>query len=113
MFEATKAKARRAAKRAAISVGATVLFLIGLAFLTVSIWVALNAIFPTEIAALIMAGGFCGLGLILFGVAAVIGEGAPEKIEAKQEADSAQLQNALIQSFMTGLAAGQNAKSQR
>jgi hypothetical protein len=69
MINALQEKAARGAKRAAWVTAGTVLFCVGIAFLTAAAWMVLSTLQDAQFAALVIGFAYAGLG----GVAVAIG----------------------------------------
>lgn len=117
MLRPIKNAIRRGARTVALSSAASLLIGVGLAFLTVSAWMALAAVLEPVHVAAILGGAYMGVGLIVLAVAlrspdashasdrhGAVGEGhagPPLQTEA------------LVQSFLTGMATGQTAAARQ
>lgn len=112
MFALLRLRARLAARRAAmVSIGA-VFCLVGLFFLTLSLWLALAAIMSPVLAGLILAGAYFGIGLIFVGMGSrhyvrvpVDPVAAPAAAAAAATAPPV-LGPSLLQAFLYGVQAG-------
>jgi len=69
LITAIKSRSARALRRALLNAIGTVFLAIGTAFLTSAAWILLAEVYSPLFAALILAGIFLGIGLILLGVA--------------------------------------------
>ncbi|MEX3316102.1 phage holin family protein [Sulfitobacter sp. PS-8MA] len=102
---------RRAARTAMLSVGAAIMLLIGLLFLTLAAWLFLITIASAMTAALILGALYLGIGFIMLAMAGAEDRAAPSKPSAK--APSAQEHDGgknLAMAFLAGLSAGQKAR---
>ncbi|MBF9034804.1 hypothetical protein HKCCE2091_11185 [Rhodobacterales bacterium HKCCE2091] len=110
MLNRIAGKARAVARAAAFSAAGGFLILVGIGFLTVSAWIALSAVLPLETVALIIGGAYVGLGAISIGIAAMGREPAPRVDTARRPAMASEdLSQAVMQSFLMGMTAGQGA----
>ncbi|MBY6201894.1 hypothetical protein KUV65_11010 [Maritalea mobilis] len=109
MLTALAYKARVEARAAAFSAFAGVLLVVGLAFFTVSAWLALSAVLPTATVALIVGGVYFGLALVFFGIVALIRR---KPVHVPPAARSTPMPE-IIQAFVTGMAAGQGTAATR
>lgn len=99
------------AKRAGLLSGGLLLCTVGTGFLTVSGWFALWPVMGTAMTALIIAGIYLGVGLILIGASAQSKPTAP--IAQQPSAPQAAQTPPLMQAFLYGLQAGSQADKAR
>ena len=110
MFGSLRHTARMAARRTAFGLGAALMLLVGLAFLTVAAWLALSAARDALFAATVIGAGYFGLGLILLALSARRGSHhTPRPVAASSPAE-ATLQG-LAGAFMQGVGAGMVARA--
>ncbi|MEW9918006.1 hypothetical protein AB2B41_00185 [Marimonas sp. MJW-29] len=104
--------AARTARKAALGLGAVLCLTVGIAFLTVAAWLFITSVTTALNAALIIGGAYSGVGLILIGVMSAKGSAEPEgRSNASQTAAEDDIGPKIVEAFMTGLRAGQKARS--
>ncbi|MBV0912051.1 hypothetical protein [Anianabacter salinae] len=105
MIDAYVRKAQGAARRAALSVFACVLMLVGVIFLGVAAWLVLVELRDPTFAALVMGGVFVGLGLVVLGITSMLKPRVP--VAAPPPTNAVTLA-ALIEAFTLGLGAARS-----
>jgi len=111
MFD-IKDKAAQTAKRAGLISAGGLCCLVGAAFLTLAAWFYLVAVLDPMAAALILAGVYLGLGLILIGVGSsrtAHHPQTPPPSYAAKPAEASGFSSPLVQAFLHGLDAGRRA----
>lgn len=104
-------KVATTAKRAGLLTGGLLFCLTGVAFLTVAGWIALLPIVGAQSTAVIFAGLYLGLGLILVGLSS--GSDADEAAEMHPPTTPQGEGPPIVQAFMYGLQAGAQADQNR
>jgi len=102
---------RRVARTAMLSVGAVIMLLIGLMFLTLAAWLYLVTVTSTMTAALILGAGYLGAGFVMLAIAG--SNGNPSASKQKADAPQAQEHDGaknLVVAFLAGITAGQKAR---
>lgn len=101
-------KVKKAARKgAAFSVG-TVIFLVGVGFLTVAAWILLSTWHDALFAATVIGLGYCGLGAIAMGFALRSGKATRlETVKVEQQLSPLQL---VLLSFLDGFEQGRRTK---
>jgi len=111
MFHAIKSAIQRGARTVALSSAASLLIAVGLAFLTVSAWMALAAVLEPVAVAAILGGAYTGAGLIVLALAS---RPDPHRRAQAESGPAAPVPaDAIVQSFLTGMATGQSAGARR
>lgn len=105
-------KVAHTAKRAGLLSGGLLLCAIGAGFLTVAGWFALYPLVGVQNTALIFAGVYVGLGLILIGAGAHRSSSAAHQSQPQAHAQSGSAP-AVVEAFMYGLQAGARADKAR
>ncbi len=105
MIEHFVYRAERAAQRTALSVVGTLFILIGGAFFVVALWITLVALKDAVFAALVIGGGFFGLGLIFFGISSIM------KRKRARKVPTSTLATSVVEAFVVGLSAGRAGRS--
>ncbi|WP_168770636.1 phage holin family protein [Flavimaricola marinus] len=101
----------QAGRRAALGVGALTLIIVGLGFLTTALWMYLSLISEPMYAALIIGGGYFGLGLILLAVSTHRSpHSAPPHARPAPPTESVANAQTLVEAFISGMSAGSRAK---
>lgn len=118
LIGAVKQKSARAIRRALLNACGGVLVAIGLGFLTCAAWIMLEDAYSAIAAALVLAGIYGGLGLILLGVAASSGtrdKADPETAPLRDPSAPPQpgAMPPLVEAFMIGLNAALAARGRR
>lgn len=107
--------ASRTARKAALGLGAMLCLTVGIAFLTVAAWLFIISVTTALNAALIIGGAYSGVGLILIGVMSAKGAPGPQGrsngSNASQTPANDDIGPKIVEAFMTGLRAGQKARS--
>ncbi|WP_370400459.1 phage holin family protein [Sulfitobacter sp. JB4-11] len=104
-------KVANTAKRAGLLSGGLLLCAVGTAFLTVAGWFALVPVVGLQMTALIIAGCYLGIGLIMIGVGSGSSDtSAPTKAESRKAEVGGP---PIVQAFMYGLQAGAQAERKR
>ncbi|MBT0956156.1 hypothetical protein IV417_02050 [Alphaproteobacteria bacterium KMM 3653] len=111
-------KLARTAKRAGLLSGGLLLCLIGAAFLTVAVWFALLPEFGPGVTALIIGGGYLGLGCICLGLGAGGGAAVQPQVplaaaEAAPAPGATPESPPIVQAFVYGLQTGSKAGQAR
>ena len=110
-------KVANTAKRAGLLSGGLLLCSVGVGFLTVAGWLALVPVVGMQTTALIVAGTYLGIGLLMIGV----GSGDSKKLSHDANAHHASAQPSastpngppIVQAFLYGLQAGSQANQTR
>lgn len=104
--------AARSARKAALGLGASLCLAVGAGFLTVAAWLFITTLTSAMNAALIIGGVYMGVGFILIGVMSSkdTTKTAPRHGTTPQSSD-ADMGPKIVEAFMTGVRAGQNARS--
>ncbi len=108
-----KDKVADTAKRAGLLSGGLLFCLVGLGFLTVSGWFALLPILGVQTTALVIAGAYLGIGLIMIGVGSQSRQRVAPHPATQPEPTSAPQDPPMMQAFMYGLQAGSQANRSR
>ncbi|GGA19284.1 phage holin family protein [Neptunicoccus cionae] len=113
MLSQFKHAAARTARRAGLLCGGAVLMLVGLAFLTASLWLHLSLVYGAVFAATVIGTAYFGIGLLIVGIAAAgekrmpVEEHPPVHVHKRPPpADGP----AIVEAFLYGLQAGTSAK---
>ncbi|NIZ07902.1 phage holin family protein [Pseudooceanicola sp. HF7] len=112
MFGSLKYAVSRAARKAGYSLGALVMIMIGLGFLTAAAWLYLTEIRSSLFAALVIGGVYFGLGLVLMALAS-IDRPVPMAHPSHTEPPAAGSMTGIITALMQGVGAGIAAGSAR
>ncbi|MFL4471771.1 hypothetical protein ACERZ8_18505 [Tateyamaria armeniaca] len=114
MLDRIEQACARAGRRAALGTVSVLLIAVGIAFFTSALWIFLVATFGAQQAALMIGGGYFGLGLILLGVL-MSGSSQSKSAKPMHAASHSQPNNAppVVQAFLYGLQAGTQASSAR
>ena len=106
--------AARTARKAALGLGAAICIAVGLGFLTAAAWLFIISVTTALNAALIIGGAYCGLGLVLIGMASADGpkrSTPPHSTQAGSPQKADDIAPQIIEAFLTGLKAGQRSRS--
>lgn len=110
MFGSVKRSIKSGARKAALSTVASLLLCVGLAFLTAAAWFALATVLETMMVAATLGGAYLGIGLIVLAVAL---RSSDNHHDSEGHAPGPQQTEAIIQSFLTGMATGQGVAARR
>ncbi|WP_245964136.1 phage holin family protein [Roseovarius spongiae] len=112
MVDAVSRQAREAVAMTALGLAGGLLLIVGMAFLTVALWIFLAAAESALIAALVIGLLYVGLGLILFAVASARRRRAERRaaLAAAQTPKSSPLMQ-VAEGFAIGMQAGRAARS--
>lgn len=102
-------KVATAAKRAGLMTGGLLFCLIGTGFLTLAGWLALLPLVGVQLTAMIFAGLYLGVGLILIGASAGLHDVPEPRAATATHGDGPPI----VQAFMYGLQAGAQADYNR
>ncbi|WP_299728040.1 phage holin family protein [uncultured Tateyamaria sp.] len=105
-------KVAQTAKRAGLLSGGLLLCSVGVGFLTVAGWFALVPLLGTQNTALILAGVYVGIGLIMIGVGSHRSARRSDASMARTQAQAATAPP-IVEAFMYGLQAGARADQAR
>lgn len=107
MFALLRLKAARAARKAGLLTGGLLCLVVGVAFVTASIFLAIAASHGAILAALVVGGFYLGVGLILIGLAGRSRHVPAQKAAAPPPAADS---TAMVNAFLSGVYAGVSAK---
>lgn len=107
-----KQKVAQTAKRAGLLSGGLLLCSVGVAFLTVAGWIALSPLIGVLNTALVFAGLYLGIGLIMIGSGVQNSQRASQQPSAPPQGKAATTQP-LMEAFMCGIQAGARADQAR
>ncbi|WP_417257854.1 phage holin family protein [Celeribacter sp.] len=106
MFDHLKYAAKDTARRAAIGALGSVLVAVGVVMLTVSAWFALLLVTTPAIAALILGGGYTGVGLVILGLSGSRSQRRPHAAQTAASAPPADPMDRLTSAFLQGMETG-------
>lgn len=113
MLTQFKHAAARTARRAGLLCGGAVLMIVGLAFLTVSLWLHLSLVYGAVFAATVLGTAYFGIGLLIIGIAAAGERRMPPEdhppVHVNKRPPPAD-GPAIVEAFLYGMQAGTNAK---
>lgn len=109
-----KAKVANTAKRAGLLSGGLLFCMVGLGFLTVAGWFALLPILGAQTTALVIAGAYFGIGLIMIGIGSQSSDHDTKQYAVHPD-DQPQQSDAppMMQAFLYGMQAGSKANQSR
>jgi len=116
LAQKAQVKATQAAQTAVLGLGASLLLVVGLGFLTAAFWIYLATVSTALTAATVIGGIYFGAGLIMIAMISARNRSARrelERLELARQHKSGDLQGTLYQiilAFMSGIQAGQKGR---